>query len=68
MSTPDDDSYLEGELEKFEQQQEARRNETEEKYLERLGKEAMEEEAAKMAAMNPEELEKYIADKKLDAD
>lgn len=66
MSTPDDNSYLEGEVEKIEQQE--ARNETDEEYMKRVEKEAMEEEAEKMAAMNPEELEKYIADKKLDAD
>lgn len=63
MSTPDDDFDLEGELENFEQQKE-----TDDKYMKRMEEEAMEEEAAKMAAMNPEELEKYAADKKLDAD
>ena len=55
MSTPDDD-FLEAELKNFEQQQEARKNETEEQTLERLENEAMEEKAEEIAAMAPEEL------------
>ena len=52
----DDDFDLEEELENFEQQQQARRNETDEQTLERLKNEAMEEEAEDIAAMAPEEL------------
>ena len=63
MSTPDDDSYLEGEPENFEQQQE-----TEEEYLQRLGKEAMEEEAKRVAAMTKEERAAYEAQKIRDAE
>ena len=51
-----DEFDIDEELEKFEQQQQARRNETEEQTLERLENEAMEEKAEEIAAMAPEEL------------
>jgi hypothetical protein len=63
MSTPDDDFDLEGEHENFEQQKE-----TDEEYMKRMEEEAMEEEAAKIAAMTKEARAAYEAQKIHDAE